>query len=169
MIPTATNMFQRISSLFPGRSVGTLPPLCLLPIPLAHIRGHYKLTVLQWNILKPLRFWDPAFTHFRDHKKALFSRTLPISETALLSGMFFTYNSRGPYPRWPMFDTSSVNVRFVVSISLSASFHQCPTRIFIYRLLLLDRQRGEAWQLPRKQCSFGIQGGSGIEVLSLSP
>ena len=32
--------------LFPSTSVPALPVPSLFPIPLAHIRGHYKLTVL---------------------------------------------------------------------------------------------------------------------------
>jgi len=45
---------------------------------------------------------------------------------AQLSAMFSAYNSRGLCPRWPIFDPRSVHVRFVVSISLSVTFHQCP-------------------------------------------
>jgi len=42
----------------------------------------------------------------------------------------------------------------VLLFPLSVSFHQCSTLIFIYMLLLLEGQTGEAWKPSKKRCSF---------------
>jgi len=67
-------------------------------------------------------------------------------------------------PRRHSFDPRSVHVGFVVHRSvlehifseyvnylLSVSFHQCAILICIYRLLLPEGQRCEAWELSKKQ------------------
>jgi hypothetical protein len=42
----------------------------------------------------------------------------------------------------------------VLLFPLSVSFHQCSILIFIYMLLLLEGQTGEAWKPSKKRCSF---------------
>ena len=45
-------------------------------------------------------------------------------------------------------------------------FHQYSIRLFIYMVLLQVTQTGEAWELSKKHCSFGIRGGLDRNVRS---
>ena len=54
--------------------------------------------------------------------------------------------------RWDKFSPSAS------VFSLPTSFHQCSILIFIYTLLLPERQTGKTWDLSRKQSSFGSRG-----------
>ena len=51
---------------------------------------------------------------------------------------------------------------------LSVSFHQCSILVFIYMLLLADRQVGEAWEPSEKQWSFVKRGTFTRRVLSFN-
>lgn len=50
---------------------------------------------------------------------------------------------------------------------LSVLFHQCFTPIFVYIVLLPDRQEGKAWESPKKQCTVRIR--ATIDRQTLSP
>ena len=55
-----------------------------------------------------------------------------------------------------------------ICFPLWVSFHQFSILIFIYMLLLADRQMGEAWEPSEKQWSFGKRGAFTRRVLSFN-
>ena len=97
------------------------------------------------------------------------------------SCIIFMAVGRRPFTVEPGFDTRSVHMRFLVvkqtlgqifsppstSVFLSVSFPPILRTHLSYTSLLLEGQRGEAWEPSKKQCSLGNHGALDRKVLSL--
>ena len=113
------------------------------------VRAEY-LTLIWVNIFLPCRDWDgysPA-----SHRRG------PSSIAG--KPMWILYWKE---LRWDRFFSE------YFAFILTVSFHLCYLIIFIYMLLLPERQMGEAWESSNRQCSFVSRGALNrkVDLLSL--